>query len=243
VHQSIRLAHESIPLVHQSIPLGHQRVPLLYQSIPYANQQCTSQNPWKTIIFIENHYLLNVQIPTYFNFWHNSTWFWCVSKCQLCSTFTCYGKIRHTRGQEWNGRKCTVSIVTSFCVAVLNGLCVMCETPVLMSSANYFDSWWIKNNWHIFLHTKHTTVYRDQWKTIMAKMIHGTLFWYCFQIGLMFCWAGYKLFRAPSKGLKWHLGHRSILSHQNTGSKSGMITDKIIVFHGIWLVPHHTTKT
>ena len=32
----------------------------------------TSQNPWKSIIFMENHYLKNVQIPTYFR--HNSTW-------------------------------------------------------------------------------------------------------------------------------------------------------------------------
>ena len=37
---------------------------------------------WKTIIFMENHYLQNVLIPSYFR--HNSTWIWCVFGSQLC---------------------------------------------------------------------------------------------------------------------------------------------------------------
>jgi hypothetical protein len=44
----------------------------------------TSQNPWETIILMENHYLQYVLSPRYFR--HISMWIWCVSKCQLCFT-------------------------------------------------------------------------------------------------------------------------------------------------------------
>ena len=94
----------------------------------------TSQNPLRTIIFMENHYLQNVLIPRYFR--HNSTWMWCVSKCQSCFAWSC-------------------------------GV-----TIVLMRRAGDFDSCPIKNNWHFFVHIKHTTVYVDPWRTIRAKMLH-----------------------------------------------------------------------
>ena len=37
--------------------------------------------------------------------------------------------------------------------------------------AGDFDRSLIKNNWHLLLPTKHTTVYKDSWITIMAKIV------------------------------------------------------------------------
>ena len=59
---------------------------------------------------------------------------------------------------------------------------------------------------------------------------------WCFLTGLMFCWAGLTLFRTSLRGLLCCLGPRLMLSHHNMGSKSGKITDKIVVFHGFWLI-------
>ena len=94
----------------------------------------TSQNLWKTIIFMENHYLQNVLIPSYFS--NSYREIWCVSKCQLY-------------------------------FARSSG-----ETTVWMWCAGDFDSCLITNILHFFLHTKHTTVYKDPWRTIRAKMLH-----------------------------------------------------------------------
>jgi hypothetical protein len=66
----------------------------------------------------------------------------------------------------------------------------------------------------------------------------GDLFWRCFLDGLMFCRAGLKLFRTSWRGLLCHIGPSSMLSRHYTGSKSGKITDKIVMVHEFWLVPY-----
>jgi hypothetical protein len=47
----------------------------------------------------------------------------------------------------------------------------------------------------------------------------------------LFCRAGLKLFRTSLSDLLCRLGARSMLYHHNMGSKSGKITDKIVIFH------------
>ena len=55
---------------------------------------------------------------------------------------------------------------------------------------------------------------------------------------LMFYRAGLKLFRTSLRGLLWCLEPRSMISCHNTGSKSDKIVDKIVIFHGFWVVPY-----
>ena len=101
---------------------------------------------------------------------------------------------------------------------------------------NNFDAWCagdfdyslIKNNWHLLLPTKHTTVYEDPWITIMAKMVHRRSITTVLSDWIdVHCRAGLQLFRTSLRGLICPLGPRSILSCHNTGSKSGKKTDKI----------------
>jgi len=72
-------------------------------------------------------------------------------------------------------------------------------------------------------------------RTIRAKMLHQRSIMSVLS-GLIFCRAGLKLFRTSLRGLPYHSGPRSMLSHHNTGLKAGKITDKIVVFHRFGLV-------